>query len=45
VEEVELPEMLDNLLLEAALEGEVELLERLAGREPGGFGGCPGFCV
>ena len=40
VEEVELPEVLevlDHLLLDAALEGEVELLERLARREPGGF--------
>jgi hypothetical protein len=29
--------MLDHLLLDAALEGEVELLKRLSGREPGGF--------
>jgi hypothetical protein len=37
VQEVELPEVLDHRLLHAALEGEVELLERLAGREAGGF--------
>ena len=37
VEEVELPEMLDDLLFDRALEGEVELLERLAGWEPCGF--------
>jgi hypothetical protein len=36
VQEVELPEVLDHLLLDAALEGEVELLQRLVGREPGG---------
>jgi hypothetical protein len=34
VQEVELPEVLDHLLFHAALEGEVELLERLARREP-----------
>src|ERR671919_438804 len=33
VQEVELAEVLDHLLLDRALEGEVELLERLAGRE------------
>jgi hypothetical protein len=37
VKEVELPEMLDHGLLDRALEGEVELLERFAGREPGCF--------
>src|SRR5579862_745285 len=37
VQEVELAEMLDHGLLHAALEGEVELLERLAGGEPGGL--------
>jgi hypothetical protein len=37
VQEVELPEILDHLLLHRALEGEVELLERLAGREAGGL--------
>ena len=36
VQEVELAEVLDHLLLDGALEGEVELLERLAGGEPGG---------
>jgi hypothetical protein len=36
VQEVELSEVLDDGLLHAALEGEVELLERLAGGEPGG---------
>ena len=36
VQEVELPEVLDHLLLDRALEGEVELLERLVGGEPGG---------
>src|SRR5436305_817583 len=36
VEEVELPEMLNDRLLDAALEGEVELLQGFAGREPGG---------
>jgi hypothetical protein len=35
VEEVELAEVLDHLLSDRALEGEVELLERLAGREAG----------
>ncbi len=34
VQEVELPEVLDDLLLDRALEGEVKLLERLARREP-----------
>jgi hypothetical protein len=33
VQEVELAEVLDHGLLHAALEGEVELLERLSGRE------------
>ena len=37
VQEVELPEMLDHCLFDRALEGEVELLERLAGGEPGGL--------
>ena len=37
MEEVELPEVLDHRLLDRALEGEVELLERLAGGEPGGL--------
>src|SRR3954465_5735590 len=37
VQEVELAEMLDDRLLHAALEGEVELLQGLAGREPGGL--------
>jgi hypothetical protein len=36
-EEVELAEVLNHLLLDAVLEGEVELLERLACWEPGGF--------
>jgi hypothetical protein len=31
VQEVELPEMLDNLLLDRSLEGEVELLQGLSG--------------
>jgi hypothetical protein len=35
VQEVELTEVLDHRLLHAALEGEVELLKRLARREPG----------
>jgi hypothetical protein len=35
VEEVELAEVLDDLALDRALEGEVELLERLAGRKAG----------
>src|SRR5919109_969746 len=33
VEEVELAEVLDHLAADRALEGEVELLERLAGRK------------
>ena len=37
VQEVELPEMLDDLFFDGALEGEVELLERLSGGEPCGF--------
>jgi hypothetical protein len=37
VQEVELPEVLDDGLLHAALEREVELLERLARREPRGL--------
>jgi hypothetical protein len=37
VEEVELAEVLDHGLLDRALEAEVELLERLAGREPRGL--------
>ena len=37
VQEVELAEVLDHLLLDAALEGEVELLECLSGGEPGDF--------
>ena len=40
VHEVELPQMLDDLLLDRALEAEVELLERLAGREACGFDPC-----
>jgi hypothetical protein len=35
VQEVELAEVLDHGLLDRALEAEVELLERLAGREAG----------
>ena len=35
VQEVELPEVLDHRLLDGALEGEVELLQRLSGGEPG----------
>src|SRR5688572_902608 len=35
VEEVELAEVLDHLAADRALEGEVELLERLAGGEAG----------
>jgi hypothetical protein len=34
VQEVELAEVLDHLALDGALEGEVEFLQRLAGREP-----------
>jgi len=37
VEEVELAEVLDNLALDRALEGEVELLQGLSGREPRGL--------
>jgi hypothetical protein len=37
LEEVELAEMLDHRLLHRALEGEVELLERLPGREARGL--------
>src|SRR6266513_772454 len=37
VQEVELPEVLDDRLLHAALEGEVELFQGLAGREAGGL--------
>jgi hypothetical protein len=37
VQEVQLAEVLDDRLLDAALEGEVELLERLAGGEPRGL--------
>jgi hypothetical protein len=37
VEEVELSEVLDDCLLHAALEGEVELLKRLAGGKPRGL--------
>ena len=40
VQEVELAEVLDHLLLDRALEGEVELLERLSGREAGGLDAC-----
>ena len=36
VQEVELPEVLDHLLLHRALEGEVELLQRLVRGKPGG---------
>jgi len=35
VQEVELPEVLDHLLLDAALEGEVKLLQGLVGGKPG----------
>jgi hypothetical protein len=34
VQEVELAQMLDDLAADRALEGEVELLERLSGRKP-----------
>jgi hypothetical protein len=34
VQKVELAEVLDDLALDRALEAEVELLERLSGREP-----------
>jgi len=37
VQEVELSEVLDDRLLHRSLEGEVELLKRLASREPGGL--------
>jgi len=37
VQEIELSEVLDDGLLHRPLEGEVELLERLAGREPRGL--------
>ena len=37
MQEVELAEVLDDRLLDTALEGEVELLQRLAGREAGGL--------
>jgi hypothetical protein len=37
VQEVELSEVLDDRLFHAALEGEVELLQRLAGGEPRGL--------
>src|SRR3954453_14585607 len=37
VQEVELAEMLDDGLLDAALEGEVEFLQRLAAGEAGGL--------
>ena len=37
VQEVQLAEVLDHRLLDAALEGEVELLEGLARREAGGL--------
>src|SRR4051794_39205056 len=37
VQEVELAEVLDDRLLHRALEGEVDLLQRLAGRESGGL--------
>ena len=35
MQEIELAEMLDHLLFDRALEGEVELLQRFAGGEPG----------
>jgi hypothetical protein len=37
VQEVELAEVLDERLLDRMLEGEVELFERLSGREAGGL--------
>ena len=37
MQEVELSEVLDDLFLDGALEGEVELLEGLPGGEPGGL--------
>jgi hypothetical protein len=37
VQEVELPQVLDHLALDRALEGEVELLERLSGGEARGL--------
>jgi hypothetical protein len=37
VQEVELAEVLDHLAADRALEGEVELLQRLAGAETGGL--------
>jgi hypothetical protein len=37
VQEVELPQVLDDLAADRALEREVELLERLAGGEAGGL--------
>jgi hypothetical protein len=37
VQEVELSEVLDHLLFDRALEGEVELLQGLAGGKPGGL--------
>jgi hypothetical protein len=37
VQEVELVDVLDDLLLHRALEGEVELLQRFAGGEPRGL--------
>jgi hypothetical protein len=37
VKEVELPQVLDHRLLDRVLEREVELLERLSGREAGGL--------
>jgi hypothetical protein len=37
VQEVELAEVLDDLLSDRALEGEVELLERLSGGEARGL--------
>ena len=37
VQEVDLAEVLNDLLFNRAPEGEVELLQRLAGGEPGGL--------